>query len=323
MVGKAFGVVLSQPVPGVTVEVATFRADGAYSDGRHPDSVVFTDAKGDAQRRDFTINGLFSDPLNPNPDGSDQVIDFVDGQADLKAGVIRAIGNPAARFGEDFLRLLRAVRFAARLRFAIEQQTFAALQAHAPKLRGIARERIGDEVRRMLSGADPVLAVQLLEQTGLAPEALMAPSAPDFVPIRLQNIRTEATYPTRLAAWVQDRSETLDSARVDQLRMGLNLTNDERDALAALPALLTRAIDLEAEPIAVRKRCYAEPLWYQAQMLLTAQGHGFTALADRLQVDAQALAADGIGFGTFTTPQWRNTDCPWCPARTPIQRTVG
>ena len=123
MVGRAFGVVLSQPAKGVAVEIATFRTDGAYSDGRRPDSVAFTDAKGDAQRRDFTINGLFADPLAPQPDGSDRVIDFVGGQDDLKNGIIRAIGNPEERFGEDFLRLLRAVRFASRLDFDIEART--------------------------------------------------------------------------------------------------------------------------------------------------------------------------------------------------------
>ena len=117
-VGAAFGVVLVYiPMPQRgrhTIEVATFRAEGAYSDGRRPDEVRFTTAEEDAKRRDFTINGLFADPPPEGESGDDTTIDFVGGQDDLKAGVIRAIGAPGARFGEDYLRMLRAVRFAAR-----------------------------------------------------------------------------------------------------------------------------------------------------------------------------------------------------------------
>src|SRR5262249_61600227 len=117
---------------GETVEVATFRADDVYLDGRHPAAVRFSSAEDDAWRRDFTINGMFLDPA------TDTVIDYVGGQADLGAGVIRGIGDPAARISEDRLRMLRAVRFAARVGFTIEPATFAAIQAAAASITDIA-----------------------------------------------------------------------------------------------------------------------------------------------------------------------------------------
>src|SRR5690606_29288232 len=135
-VGEAFGVVLVR-VLGHAVEVATFRLEWGYADGRRPDAVAFTDAEHDAMRRDFTINGLFEDPLTVDAQGRGRVIDYVGGQRDLAAGVIRAIGDPGARFGEDYLRMLRAVRFAARLGFTIEPATAAAIRTHAPRLASI------------------------------------------------------------------------------------------------------------------------------------------------------------------------------------------
>ena len=155
-VGKAFGVIVvmrhQQPY-----EVATFRADGAYTDGRRPDAVRFTDAAEDAKRRDFTINGLFYDPV------SGEVLDFVHGREDLAAGVVRAIGDPAARFREDHLRLLRAVRFTAVLGFRLDPATAAAVCAAAPLLADVSAERIAMELTRMLCEAPrPSLALTLL-----------------------------------------------------------------------------------------------------------------------------------------------------------------
>src|SRR4051812_6760839 len=148
-VGQAFGVILVYEGRS-QVEVATFRSDGAYLDGRHPTGVRFTTAEEDAQRRDFTINGLFLDPLKDAP-LDDQVIDYVGGRADLRAGIVRAIGDPERRFGEDFLRLLRAPRFAARLGFTIEPNTAAAIRRHAAQLSRISPERVGEELRTMLT----------------------------------------------------------------------------------------------------------------------------------------------------------------------------
>lgn len=167
LVGAHFGVVLVRQGPGVTVEVATFRSEGAYSDSRRPDQVRFeTDPALDARRRDFTINGMFEDPL------TGQVLDFVGGQDDVKQGLIRAIGNPVARFTEDSLRLLRAIRFAARLRFQLENRTREAIAQLAPSIHTISAERIRDELVRILTEGGARYGFELLSATGLLREVL-------------------------------------------------------------------------------------------------------------------------------------------------------
>ena len=175
-VGAQFGVVLV-PVPASfggdgadssrTVEVATFRSDIGYSDGRHPDEVRFTKTpREDVLRRDFTINGMMLDPI------VNQVLDYVGGQEDLKAKIIRAIGEPERRFAEDKLRLLRAVRFAARFGYAIEPKTFAAIRRLAPQVHQVSRERVRDELTRMLTEGKAREAFLLLDETGLLGELL-------------------------------------------------------------------------------------------------------------------------------------------------------
>ena len=174
-VGVQFGVVLVL-MAGEPVEVATFRADSIYLDGRHPASVHFSSPVEDAQRRDFTINGMFLDPV------TDAVIDYIGGQDDLRAGIIRAIGDPQARISEDRLRMLRAVRFAARLRFAIEPATFAAIQGAAASITDIAWERIGDEIVRILTDSEAGSArrgFELLDDTGL-----LAPILPEIAALK-------------------------------------------------------------------------------------------------------------------------------------------
>ncbi|MCA9058450.1 MAG: CCA tRNA nucleotidyltransferase, partial [Planctomycetaceae bacterium] len=167
-VGAAFGVVM---VLGPTraagqIEVAAFRSDGEYHDGRRPGSVRFCSPAEDAQRRDFTINGMFFDPLD------NQVIDFVGGQEDLVAGIVRAIGNPAERFAEDKLRMLRAVRFAATMGFEIDSDTRAAVLQQHRTLRVVSVERISQELRRMLAHVSRERAFQLLWQTRLLVEVM-------------------------------------------------------------------------------------------------------------------------------------------------------
>ncbi|HMF90585.1 MAG TPA: CCA tRNA nucleotidyltransferase [Candidatus Angelobacter sp.] len=174
-VGAQFGVVLVPirrdgprgEADNYSIEVATFRSDGTYSDGRHPDQVQFShEARLDVQRRDFTINGLLLDPLNQ------EVLDFVGGRNDLKRGIIRAIGDPRLRFAEDKLRLLRAVRFAARFGYAIEEKTFAAIRELAPQIHQVSRERIRDEILKMLTEGRARQAFELLDQTGLLEQVL-------------------------------------------------------------------------------------------------------------------------------------------------------
>lgn len=165
-VGKAFGVVIVRQ-SGCSFDVATFRLDGPYADGRHPDRVAFASAEEDAKRRDFTVNALFGDPE------SGEVVDYVGGLADLEAGVIRAVGDPAVRFREDRLRMLRAVRFASVLGFRIEAGTLAAIAAQADRLRDVSAERIGSEfVRLLCESPRPSVGLGLLRETGLLAQFL-------------------------------------------------------------------------------------------------------------------------------------------------------
>lgn len=177
-VGAHFGVVLVATEYGsaeILTEVATFRCDGSYSDGRRPDSVCYTDfAEQDVLRRDFTINGMLLDPVNFSQSGELRaaVLDFVGGLDDLRAGVIRAIGDPARRFAEDKLRMLRAVRFAARFGFAIEDHTMRAIRAMASEINQVSQERVRDELTRMLTEGAARAAFELLESTNLLREVL-------------------------------------------------------------------------------------------------------------------------------------------------------
>jgi len=181
-VGVQFGVVLVLEGDR-RFEVATFRSDAAYVDGRRPSAVHFGTAEADAQRRDFTINALFLDPE------TDEVLDWVGGRDDLRRGVVRAIGDPAARIHEDRLRMLRAVRFAARLGFALDPATRAAIVASAASLTDMAAERIGDEVVKILTEGNARRGFELLDETGLLPVVLPEIAAmkgvaqsPDFHP---------------------------------------------------------------------------------------------------------------------------------------------
>jgi tRNA nucleotidyltransferase/poly(A) polymerase len=160
-VGAQFGVVIVR-MKGQTVEVATFRSDGDYADGRHPSSVHYSDPVQDAQRRDFTINGMYFDPLE------DRVIDQVGGMEDLRNRVVRAIGDPVQRFGEDHLRMLRGVRFAARLSFELEAKTAAAIRESAERIRDISAERIRAELLMILQSPTRRRGWDLLHELGLS-----------------------------------------------------------------------------------------------------------------------------------------------------------
>jgi len=165
-VGAQFGVILV-PRDGMKVEVATFRSDVGYSDGRHPDRVVYSKApREDVQRRDFTINGLLM------RHDSGEVLDFVGGREDLQAGVIRAIGDPERRFAEDKLRMMRAVRFAARFGFEIESATFRAIRRHVKDIQQVSMERLRDELTKMLTEGAARRAFELLDDSWLLSQTL-------------------------------------------------------------------------------------------------------------------------------------------------------
>jgi poly(A) polymerase len=181
-VGRKFGVIIVLE-DGHEVQVATFRAEADYQDGRHPEHVTFSNAQADASRRDFTVNGLFYDPVRQ------ELHDWVGGEADLRAKLLRTIGSPEERFAEDHLRLLRAVRFAAQLDFRIEDKTFAALRANAPRIQTVSAERIRVELLKLFRPPHAARGLDLLRDSGLLDQVLPEIAAtidcnqsPDFHP---------------------------------------------------------------------------------------------------------------------------------------------
>lgn len=214
-VGASFGVIVVQGTPETgDIEVATFRSDGEYIDGRRPETVRFSDPAEDAQRRDFTINGLFYDPIE------DQVVDYVGGQADLREGLLRAIGSPRDRFTEDKLRLLRAVRFAANFGLRIEPATAEAIRAMAHAILVVSAERIAQEMRKMLPHHSRAEGLRMMRHTGLLGEILPEVEAtvgiPQDKPVLpggdlwqhtlkvLEHLPGEPTFPLALAAVLHD-----------------------------------------------------------------------------------------------------------------------
>ncbi len=241
-IGAAFGVItVIGPKSAGQIEIATFRRDGGYADGRHPDSIEFTDAREDAMRRDFTINGMFFDPV------TDEVIDYVGGQEDLKRQRIRAIGDPHERIGEDKLRMLRAVRFAATYEFELESETLAAVQLRAGEIHVVSPERIGKELRRMLGSPGSSVALGLLFDSGLWSELFPDNAVNRFRAIDvlrgLDPVRFESAVAAILmiedegridAGRVDERAaggERAADSRVDQLKERWRLTNSEAGSI--------------------------------------------------------------------------------------------
>src|SRR5665213_88304 len=228
-VGAAFGVILVIR-GGALYEVATFRSDGPYADGRHPASVSFADPLEDAQRRDFTVNGMFYDP------DKDEVLDYVGGRADLTAGLIRAIGRPSERFAEDRLRVLRCVRFACQLGFEIEGSTWAAVKDSSQGMRGLAWERISAELTKILRSPSPRRGLELLDEAGLLaaliPELVAlkgCPQPPDFHPegdvwehtLRVVQAVADGGQPSASLAWaglLHDVGKPATLTQTDRLR---------------------------------------------------------------------------------------------------------
>jgi tRNA nucleotidyltransferase/poly(A) polymerase len=222
-IGASFGVitVLGRRQQG-QIEVATFRTDAAYSDGRHPDSVHFTTAEHDAERRDFTINGLFFDPV------ANEVVDYVSGREDLQRKVIRAIGDPHMRFGEDKLRMLRAVRFAAAFGFTIEPATLAAIQSMAAEVTTVSAERIGAEIRRMLLDPNRAVALELLRETTLLQHVLPEVAALDAAArAEARRVFAALAEPTLAVALATVLQHVDDSQAAGGLGRRLRYTNRE------------------------------------------------------------------------------------------------
>lgn len=229
-IGAAFGVitVLGPRVAG-QVEVATFRRDANYSDGRHPDSVAFSNAEEDARRRDFTVNGLFFDPL------SAAVIDYVGGQDDLKRRVIRAIGDAEDRLSEDKLRMLRAVRFATTLGFEVDPGTMAAVQRHADELGVISMERVTAEMRRLLPHANRRRGLELLRESGLLDQVLpeLRPVGDEWLAtIAILDVLNGSTFAVAVAVLLRSvHSTSTDRDLAEQICRRWKLSNEEIDGV--------------------------------------------------------------------------------------------
>ncbi len=289
-VGAAFGVMLVRRA-GHVIEVATYRTDGAYSDSRRPDHVEFADANADAQRRDFTINGLFEDPA------TGEVIDYVGGRQDLASGVIRAIGDPVQRLHEDRLRMIRAVRFAARFGFRIESNTLEAIRRGASDLSGISRERVGHELRRMFGHTSRANAATMLQHLGLDSSVLTEERVSAPLP-RLAALAPEAEFGVCLAAWMLDRSREIASteARVRLWSSALILTNNEQKLLdSTLVTYLKASIDWIGMKTAQRKRLWLRPEFSSAITMLGAVN---PEVAATIAEDASKYRTDGLA----TTP---------------------
>ncbi|HWB55172.1 MAG TPA: CCA tRNA nucleotidyltransferase [Tepidisphaeraceae bacterium] len=325
-VGAAFGVILVRQGKSV-IEVATFRTDLSYADGRRPEGVKFSTPQEDAQRRDFTINGLFLDPL------TNQVIDFVGGQADLKDRVLRAIGHADHRFEEDHLRLMRAVRFAARFGLTIEPATADAIVKNAPYLIRISPERIADELRLTLTPPTRIRAYQLLWEFDLVRVILRdlpeKSAEPDGHLFEYLAPRESVSFGLALAGLVldyrqRDHSHTnitdlLGKTEVQRAvracRKDLKISNDEA-------AMLTSCLNLSplfadaAPTIAQMKRFLASVHSVEARSMLAALSESNPVLRPRIQwlqgqfvellkadvaptplVDGQDLLAAGLRAG--------------------------
>lgn len=282
-IGAAFGVIAVQArKPLHPIDVATFRTDGNYLDGRRPESVAFTDARHDAERRDFTINGLFFDPVD------EKVVDYVRGIADLEARVLRAIGDPLKRFSEDKLRLLRAVRFAATYDLTIEPATLHAVQAMAEQVAQVSGERIGAELRRII--------VHQSRSTGaewLAEAKLLPPIFPELAPHAAAN---DATWAAALSRLQQLQQPTVplgfaalffgmvDATQVREVGRRLRLSNKEVDRIGWLLEQAPAMLDAASLP------------WPRLQRLLIHEGRD-----ELLALAASMQPADDAGLARCRT----------------------
>ncbi|MBN1391293.1 MAG: CCA tRNA nucleotidyltransferase [Sedimentisphaerales bacterium] len=238
-VGAKFGVVIVL-IGDKQVEVATFRTETGYTDGRHPSAVEFAGAAEDASRRDFTINGMFYDPLKK------EVIDYVNGQTDLKNKLIRTIGSPAERFGEDFLRMLRAVRFSTQLGFVIESQTFSAICSNSKHITKISGERIAMELEAILVSPNRSAGVSLLAESGLA-EAIF----PGFIDEKIDagikvinQLRKKSNFPLALACLFASCSTEFAMERCTVLKLSRSQTKHIKFLLEGRGKLLDENMSL-------------------------------------------------------------------------------
>ena len=321
-VGAHFGVVIAK-IGSHHIEIATFRTDGSYKDGRRPETVSFSTPEEDAQRRDFTVNGLFERPE------SGEVIDYVGGVADLRAGVLRAIGDPVARFTEDGLRLLRAVRFATTLGFKIEGETLAAIRECAPLLERISPERIRDEFSKIITSPHRRTGVELLVDTGLmayiVPEFLRTigcEQPPEWHPegdvythtcIMLEMLAAAAPLDLCLGVLLHDIGkppcqtfedrirfnghDAMGAEMADAILRRLRYPNDVIAAVAGMVARHMQFMNVKQMRTAKLKRFMAEPTFAEEMELHRVDcgsSNGFTDNYEFLQAKAEEFAAEPL-----------------------------
>ncbi len=267
-VGAKFGVVIVLIGPA-KVEVATFRMEANYADGRHPGAVRFADAAADASRRDFTINGMFFDPE------SKQVIDYVGGQADLKRGLIRTIGRADDRFDEDHLRMLRAVRFATQLDFALEERTFAAIRRSAAAIRKISGERVAMELEGILASPDRAKGAAMLIDTGLAEQIFdgLAGKGAKFAVDVLRHLPRKIDFALGLSGFFAGYETELGLAWLRVLRPSRKLHKHVRFLLSSRGRLLNEKMSL-AELKQLLSEPYFEDLYALEKAIQKARPEG-------------------------------------------------
>ncbi len=298
-VGAQFGVMLVRKY-GCDIEVATFRTDGAYSDGRRPDRVEFATAEEDARRRDFTINGLFYDPLK------DQLIDFVGGRKDIQKQVLRTIGDPQERFSEDHLRLLRAVRFAARFNFVIDEETFAQIQQFAPKLSLVSAERVWLELQAILTATTRARGWKLLLESNLRSHLVSGwPSQDEFDRASLRRLNTlpnDQTLDDVLAFAAVVCDETAENIR--KICKELRLSNFQAKSVRWLAEKLRYAQQPTDIELADLKFLMASDQWNNLLMLLQAwlESQGEAALPfETLRYRANRVAKNAVNPAPFVS----------------------
>lgn len=307
-IGAAFGVQVVL-LPEGPFEVATFRKDGPYHDGRHPCSVAFTGEEEDARRRDFTINALFYDPVDR------KVLDYVGGLDDLRTGLVRAVGVPRERFEEDHLRLLRAIRFAARLRYAIERETYQAIRESAPRITLTSAERIRDELLKMLTEGGTRRAFEMLDDTGLLHQILPEVSAmkgvaqpPEFHPegdvfthtLLMLDLLNHPSAALALGVLLHDAGKPATQTRTDRIRF-----NDHDKAGAIIAREVCERLRLPRRDtervvwlVAQHMRFQHIPKMRESKRKRTIRADGFEELKELCRIDCLA------SHGNLDTVVW-------------------
>ncbi|MDR4509947.1 MAG: CCA tRNA nucleotidyltransferase [Candidatus Brocadiaceae bacterium] len=301
-VGVQFGVVIVVK-DSHRFEVATFRTEGSYSDGRHPDSVSFSTAEDDVKRRDLTINGLLYDPVE------DHLLDYVGGREDISRKIIRSIGNPLKRFTEDKLRMMRAARFACRFQFHIHEDTKKAIIQLAPQIHAVSAERIREELEKILTGPNPHVGIKLLDELRLLEEIL--PEVSDMKGVRQpENFHPEGdvfvhtllclskmkrpSWTVAMGALLHDIGKTVTFQELDRIRFNLHEKVGANMAARICDRLKTSNADKERIVWLVLKHLYfkdAQRMRLSKLKRLFAED-GYQELAELCRIDAMASSGD-------------------------------